>query len=158
MEDSFLYRCAEVRARLMSSSSKESDSKSKKSVRGNTWLHPCEYYEENVAKELNIETFLPEVEFVETKEQRDLWNYFKFHTSSAATSANIGRHMKILVKDAVSRKYIGVLALGSDVYAGQARDAYIGWDAATRSRNLKKIANVWACVGLQPVSYHYNIG
>lgn len=121
-------------------------------------LYNKEYYESKVLLEIkDFTNFMPCLEVVQTKDQLDLWSYFKIATSSIATSKNPGRNVRFLVKDTVSNKYIGILALGSDIYKYTARDTYIGWNADDDQRR-NTIYNIWCCVGLQPLAFNYNIG
>jgi predicted RNA binding protein with dsRBD fold (UPF0201 family) len=164
MENSFVYRCHDIRDQLLNANNTTYQYVQKKKIDTQlgrtTWKHDHEYYASKVALDIVLDTFYPEVEVVTTEHDRDLWSYFKMHTSSCATAPNVGRNMKFLVKDGSSGKYVGILALGSDVVAGQARDVYIGWsdNPVLRLKNLQHIANIWACVGLQPVAFNYNIG
>lgn len=112
-----------------------------------------------------------ELEFVETKEQYDLWKYLKMHTSSIQTNESVGRRFQILVKDRTTNKYIGLLKIGDDVLLMNARDRYIGWKDTNGDGNyyqtmtndemtnkLKYVLNAKCCVGLQPASYNFHIG
>jgi len=106
-----------------------------------------------------------ELEFVETDEQRDIWKYYKLHTSSIQTDDSVGRRFQILVKDKTSNKYIGLLRLGDDLFYMDRRDIHLGWkndeesiSNEDRSFRLKHIINAHCCVGLQPVSFNFHIG
>jgi hypothetical protein len=123
------------------------------------FLHPESYYEEKVCVSIHdIDEFEPEIEFVETHSQLDIWNFFRRHTSSVKTHKNIGRNIKLLVRDKLTKKYIGIIAIGSDIYYCGDRDTAIGWSNEQLKENIGNIANIWGCVGLQPISYNYNIG
>lgn len=123
------------------------------------FLHPPGYYEGLVLTEVpDIDALEPEVEFVETTEQKDIWRFLQRHTSSIKTHTNVGRNLKMLIFDKHTGKYIGILTLGSDIYAYDARDKAIGWTKDNLRRRLQYIANIWGCVGLQPISYNYNVG
>lgn len=123
----------------------------------------CEpkYYKDLVlvhVTEDDLKSFLVEIEFCETPEQHDIWEYFRVHTSSIKTNKTPGRYIRILVKHVQSGKYIGILALGSDIYKYSARDNYIGWTSEVLKKNLDYIMNITTCVGLQPIAYNLNIG
>lgn len=121
-------------------------------------MHNIDYYESKVMLSIpDFDNFMPYLEVVETPKQHELWNTLRVCTSSVATSKNPGRCVRILVKDKVSGNYIGVLALGSDLYAYNARDKYIDWDFRDSNRR-NTIYNIWSCVGLQPLAFNYNIG
>jgi hypothetical protein len=135
---------------------KKEHNKPKESV---SFLHPAEYYEERVLCIIDDwASFQVEVEYVETPEQKDLWKYFRYHTSSIKTHQNIGRNLKFLVREVTTKKYIGIFALGSDLYGYAARDAYIGWTNEARAERLNYVVNIWACVALQPIGFNYNVG
>jgi hypothetical protein len=122
---------------------------------------PDKYYKNlvfNDTSDFTLDNFDVELEFCETKFQHDIWEYFRVHTSSIRTNKNIGRCMRILVKHKLSGKYVGILALGSDVYLCGSRDKYIGWTPEIMKKNLKYVMNITTCVGLQPISYNFNIG
>jgi hypothetical protein len=124
-----------------------------------SFMYPMEYYEDRVLIHINDwASFQVEVECVETAEQKDLWKYFRYHTSSIKTHQNIGRNLKFLVREVATKKYIGIFSLGSDLYAYGARDAYIGWTNEARLERLNYVVNIWACVALQPMGFNYNVG
>ncbi len=101
-----------------------------------------------------------EKEEMDTK--NDLWQYMRIHTSSIASNKNPGRHMKMFLKDRKTKKYLGIVSIGSDIFNLGKRDEKYGWTKETttefRSNRLKYVINITCCVGLQPVSYNYNIG
>lgn len=109
----------------------------------------------NVLKDLKIE-----LEFVETESQHDLWDTFRVKTSSIACHKNVGRNIRILVKDKMSKKYLGILSLGSDIATYSARDQHIGWTSVNKfeDKKLNYVMNINCCVGLQPIAFNYNIG
>lgn len=122
-------------------------------------LNSKEYYDSKVLLEIkDFSKFSIFLEEVKTKEQTDLWNYFKIATSSISTNKNPGKIIRFLVKEIHSEKYIGIIALGDDVIRIQDRDKEIGWDKENQYKNIKNILNIWCCVGLQPISFNYNIG
>ena len=101
------------------------------------------------------------LEFVNTKEQRDIWNYFRRHVSSFRQIRGgklIGRQIYVLVKDLTTNKYLGIISLSSDVYSMKHRDDYIGWSFETKDVNLKNIMNISTCVPLQPFGHNFNGG
>ena len=125
------------------------------------FLHDDRYYKQKIYCCIDddaIEKLRPVIEFCETREQHDLWTYFRVYTSSIRTYKNIGRNMRMLLKDEVTGKYIGIFSLGSDLRQYSARDKYIGWNPMHDLTKLKYIMNINCCVGLQPVAYNFNIG
>lgn len=136
------------------------------------FLHPIEYYrdkvffsyEKNVIDELDLD-----IEFCETTEQRDLWNYLKIVTTSAHTSDHTLKEFKMLLKDKKINKYLGLLNLSPDIYGYESRDKFIGWTHENKSERIiisgdktqpriSFIVNIQCCVGLQPISHNLNIG
>jgi len=119
----------------------------------------AEYYDNKVLLEVNdMNAFEPIIEEVSNEDLTDLWIYFKIATSSIATSKNPGRNIRFLVKDENTQKYIGILAIGSDIYQCSVRDKEISWDCDNHGKRIENIINIWCCVGLQPLSYNTNIG
>lgn len=105
---------------------------------------------------LNIE---PELIFCENREQNEKWLYYRNKTSSLYYTGIIGRNVRILVRDKVSKKYIGIMSLGSDFYNISARDNYIKkYSDKNLSEYITSIANLNCCVPLQPFGYNTNGG
>jgi hypothetical protein len=125
------------------------------------FLNKDKFYRDLVFNEVGddvAKNFKVEVEFCETPEQNDIWEYFRVHTSSIRTNKNIGRLIRMMVKHKPTQKYIGILSLSSDIYACAARDDYIGLNSSNRKSKINYILNITTCVGLQPVAYNYNVG
>lgn len=110
-----------------------------------------------IKRKSDIKTFEDELE---QEEQIDLYNYFLIYTSSIYGRNEIGRQMKMLIRDKVSGKYLGVLKIGSDFGYCSKTDEAIGWTKKNKfeDKKLNYVVNILACVGLQPVSYNMNIG
>lgn len=135
------------------------------------FMHTKEYYRNKVffSYEPNVIDSLDlDIEFCETPEQRDLWNYLKVVTTSAHTSEQSVKEFKILVKDKKTNKYLGLICLSPDIWGLDSRDKYIGWINDNKEErviidNIEKprisyLVNISCCVGLQPVSHNLNIG
>lgn len=125
------------------------------------FTHDDKYYRSKAYNEVGehvLAEFDVELEFCETQEQNDIWEYYRVHTSSIRTNKNIGRLIRILVKHKQSDKYIGILSLSSDIYACAARDTYIGLPKEDKNQKLVYVMNITTCVGLQPFSYNFNVG
>ena len=129
------------------------------------FLHSKDYYEKRIwfgnleeLKKIKIG-----LEFVENKEQKDIWNYYRFTISSLNTfniNNTVGRTIYILVKDLNTCKYLGILSLSSDIRDLECRDKYIGWKNKDKFENkkLNQILNISTCVGLQPFAFNFNGG
>ncbi len=125
------------------------------------FLKDDKFYKEKVFSLVDdtvLDNFNVELEFCENREQHDIWEYFRINTSSIRSHRNIGRYIRILVKHVLSQKYIGILSLGSDIYACKARDDVIGWDEENKKSKLIYVMNINCCVGLQSFAYNYNGG
>ena len=126
-----------------------------------TFLHEDKYYKAKIFNTFNDDTLdviSPILEFCENPGQHDLWNYFRVFTSSIKTYKNIGRNIRVLVKDAHTEKYIGIFSIASDLRQYNARDKYIDWNVRENMDKLVYIVNINCCVGLQPFAYNYNLG
>lgn len=135
----------------------------------NDFIYDDNYYTSlvfNKNDDDTIENLDIEIEFVETKKQKDIWKYFKVNTSSIKTNDGVGRSIKMLVKDKITNKYLGILKIGSDAMSIAPRDKYIGWQRKDKTniiesngqRRINYLVNVRCCVGLQPVAYNFNVG
>ena len=124
-------------------------------------LHGHAYYDNLIyvtQDYYDVETLEMELEFVETKEQNDIWQYLRIHTSSICGSQPAGRIIKLFVKEKKTHKYLGLIGLSGDIRAMKERDNYIGWDTETRNKRLMCISNMYCCIGLRPMSFNLNIG
>ncbi len=137
----------------------------------NNFLFEKEYYKNKIYnswKDTIIDDLDIDIELCETPEQRDLWNYLKFVTTSAHTSEQTIKEFKILVKDKKTNKYLGLICLSPDIWGLDSRDKYIGWIYDNKKEriiidNIEKprisyLVNISCCIGLQPVSHNLNIG
>lgn len=135
-----------------------------KKIRPN-FMHTYDYYNSRVwtGSIEDVNKIKICLEFVDTKEQKDLWNYYRFTVSSLETFKTenfIGRTICILVKDLNTRKYLGIISLSSDVKNLKMRDEYIGWtsDNKFKDKMLNRIMNLSTCVSLQPFGFNFNGG
>lgn len=119
----------------------------------------------NVLDEIDLELIFCK----DNPDLRDIWKYFKIMSSSAVTSDDGFGSLKIMIKDKITNKYLGILELSNDIMSCEARDNYIGWSKKIKleniniTDNLKKprssfIINITCCIGLQPMAYNLNIG
>lgn len=94
------------------------------------------------------------------EEYLDLYNFFLIYTSSIYGRDERGRQMKMLIRDKITGKYLGVLKIGSDVGYCSKIDEAIGWNGDLKfgEKKLNYVVNILACVGMQPVAYNMNIG
>ena len=130
-----------------------------------TFLHSKDYYDKRIWTGTleNLKNVKIGLEFVENKDQKDIWNYYRYTVSSLKTfklNNFVGRVICILVKDLESRKYLGIISLSSDIAHLKARDVYIGWSDNNKFKEhrLNQILNMTTCVSLQPFGYNFNGG
>ena len=57
----------------------------------------------------------------------DEFNCLRVNISAMGYNVNPGRHIRIIVKDKKSKKYLGVITLASDFSNLGVRDTEIGW-------------------------------
>lgn len=99
----------------------------------------------------NIE---PLIEVCETQEQLDIFRIFRFSWSSPY-SEYVGRRIKLLIRDNAlpNKPLIGIAALGSSIVHIPDRDKWIGWDKATRTKNLIYAMDAYVLGALPPYNY-----
>lgn len=113
-----------------------------------------EIYNTNDWSNFNIK---PVLEFCEKTNQLRMYQYYRKKVSSLPLTGVVGRAIRILVKDVITDKYIGIMCLSSDVYNLGERDTYI---KTTSKQNdwkinyLKNILNLSCCVPLQPFGFN----
>jgi hypothetical protein len=96
----------------------------------------------------------PSIEVCETQKQRDLFRLLRF-TWSSPYSEYVGRRIKFIIRD-MAIKYnpvIGIAAIGSSIIRIPERDRFIGWDAATKNKNLIYCMDLYVCGALPPYNY-----
>jgi hypothetical protein len=123
----------------------------------------------NILDEIDLEL----VFCIGNPELTDIWKYFKVMSSSAITGDSGFGSLKIMIKDKITQKYLGILELSNDILSCEPRDSFIGWDKQlgknikyekiSINNGLKKsrsafIINISCCIGLQPMAYNLNIG
>lgn len=101
----------------------------------------------------------PVCEFCETPNQLAIYQYYRKKVSSLPLTGVVGRAIRILVKDSITNKYIGIMCLSSDVYNLGERDVYIKNTAnitnlKEKELYLKNIMNLSCCVPLQPFGFN----
>ena len=107
----------------------------------NLFLHKKEYYRnliffsksENILDEIDLEIIFCNG----NKELIDIWKYFKIMTSSAVTGDSSFGCIKIMIKDKISQKYLGILEIGNDIYTCKPRDNFIGWTSENKNQKVK---------------------
>ena len=140
----------------------------------NLFLHDKKYYRDLIffsKSDKILDEIDLEIVFCNgNKELTDIWKYFKVMSSSAVTGDNSFGCIKIMIKDKITEKYLGILEIGNDIYNCKCRDDYIEWNSKNKKERVKIngddkfksrisfLTNITCCIGLQPMSYNLNIG
>jgi len=105
-------------------------------------------------------TLKPVLLKVDTKSQSDEFiELMDVITSFAAPPYIRGKQLKYIVKDEVSKKYLGVIRLCSDFFLLGPRDDHIGWTKENKvNGKLNSILAMNACLPVQPFGYNYTGG
>jgi hypothetical protein len=118
-------------------------------IKNNFWIpnSPDDYL--NLQPELiytNKEDGLPE-----------LWNTIRTFSSTMKNNSNIGRNLNFIVRDKVSKKYLGVICISSDFLDLTPRDNFIGWsrELKTQGGMINHTAIGSTIVPLQPLGFNY---
>ncbi|QOI97502.1 MAG: DUF4338 domain-containing protein [Flammeovirgaceae bacterium] len=96
----------------------------------------------------------PVIEVCETDKQHALFRMYRYYWSSPY-SDYVGRRIKLLIRDKAlpNRPVIGIAALGSPIIHIPERDEFIGWDKATRTKNLIYTMDAFVIGALPPYNY-----
>lgn len=96
----------------------------------------------------------PVVEVCTSQQQFNLFRIFRYYWSSPY-SDYVGRRIKLLVRDfgLPNKPIIGIAALGSSIIHIPDRDIWIGWDTATRTKNLVYAMDAYVLGALPPYNY-----
>ena len=99
-------------------------------------------------------------EMLYTSKQEDLpelWNCIRIFSSTMKNNANIGRNLNFVVRDKVTKKYLGVICISSDFLDLTPRDSHIGWprELKTQGGMINHTAIGSTIVPLQPLGFNY---
>jgi len=108
----------------------------------------------------DVEEYLAlEPELVYANKQDDLpelWNCIRTFSSTMKNNANIGRNLNFIVKDKITKKYLGVICISSDFLDLTPRDKYIGWDRELKTKKMINHSAIGSTiVPLQPLGFNY---
>ena len=95
-----------------------------------------------------IDSIEPIFEFVE--KSSDEFNCLRVNIHSMEYIVNPGRHIRVIVKDKKSKRYLGCLTFGSDFANLESRDEYIGWSDADKFEK-GKLKHTMVCSSIVPV-------
>ena len=101
-----------------------------------------------------------EPELIHANKQDDLpelWNCIRTFSSTMKNNSNIGRNLNFIVRDKITKKYLGVICISSDFLDLTPRDNYIGWsrELKTQGAMINHTAIGSTIVPLQPLGYNY---
>ena len=118
-------------------------------IKHNIWMpeDPEEY--------LNLQ---PELVYANKQDNLpELWNCIRTFSSTMKNNANIGRNLNFIVRDKVTKKYLGVICISSDFMDLAPRDDFIGWsrDTKTHEAMINHSAIGSTIVPLQPLGFNY---
>ena len=99
------------------------------------------------------------LEFVETKNQESIFEYYRNVVSSVPQYNIPGRQVKILVKDNNSKKYLGLLQLTIDLLVNEKKNNFLQITEKDYEKYKKILrdcgVNISICVPLQPFGFNY---
>ncbi|MFZ9848072.1 MAG: Druantia anti-phage system protein DruA [Flavobacteriales bacterium] len=87
----------------------------------------------------------------------ELWNCIRTFSSTMKNNSNIGRNLNYVVRDKVTKKYLGVICISSDFLDLTPRDNFIGWDRTKKTQGgmINHTAIGSTIVPLQPLGFNY---
>ena len=87
----------------------------------------------------------------------ETWNAIRTFSSTMKNNSNIGRNLNYVVRDKVTKTYLGVICISSDFMDLTPRDKAIGWsrDIKTAQRMINHTAIGSTIVPLQPLGFNY---
>ena len=99
-------------------------------------------------------------EMLYTSKQEDLpelWNCIRTFSSTMKNNSNIGRNLNFVIRDKVTKKYLGVICISSDFLDLTPRDNHIGWprELKTQGGMINHTAIGSTIVPLQPLGFNY---
>ena len=118
-------------------------------VKNNIWM-PAD-----VDDYLNLE---PELLYTnKDSDLPELWNCIRTFSSTMKNNSNIGRNLNFIVRDKVTKKYLGVICISSDFLDLTPRDNFIGWsrEKKTQDAMINHTAIGSTIVPLQPLGHDY---
>jgi hypothetical protein len=110
---------------------------------------------QNIDEYLNLQ---PELVYANKQDDLpELWNCIRTFSSTMKNNSNIGRNLNFIVRDKITKKYLGVICISSDFLDLTPRDNYIGWsrELKTQGGMINHTAIGSTIVPLQPLGYNY---
>ena len=108
----------------------------------------------------DYEKLEPGIIVVDDKNTGLIWTILRKFISTMPWKQNVGRMMRFIVIDKITKKYLGVLSLASDFSSLTPRDKYIGW---TYKQRIEEKMLIYTAMGstivpTQPLGYNYTGG
>jgi len=101
----------------------------------------------------------PEIIIVEPDDTQYFndWKYIRVFCHTMEFTANVGRLIRVLIRDRSSGKYVGAASLGSDVASINVRDNWIGWSRENKFEHglLNSTAICTTIIPTQPFGYNF---
>jgi len=100
----------------------------------------------------------PEMLYTSKQEKLpELWNCIRTFSSTMKNNSNIGRNLNFVIRDKVTKKYLGVICISSDFLDLTPRDNHIGWprELKTQGGMINHTAIGSTIVPLQPLGFNY---
>jgi len=119
-------------------------------------IHKDKFFTGNIDDVKKIKIGL---EFVETQEQKDLFKYFHTKVASYKYASSVGKRIKVLIKDSITNKYLGLLTLASELINIAVINDYLKKNLNTNHKNvINNILNIRCCISIPPFSFNFNGG
>jgi len=85
------------------------------------------------------------------------WEIMRYFVATMPHGGNVGRSLRFIVRDRISKKYLGILCLSGDFLAIRTRDDSIGWSKENRvdHSKLNNTANGSVIIPTQPLGFSY---
>lgn len=85
------------------------------------------------------------------------WTILGHFVSTGRGGGMVGRNHRFIVRDKISKKYLGIICLSSDLLDLKGRDEKIGWsrDIKTNQKMINHTASGSVIVPTQPFGYNY---
>ena len=107
----------------------------------------------------DVERIQVELIPVENDNQRDLFDYIRHTVSSMPQCQVPGRVLSVLVHDANSKRYLGIVQLTTDLLKSEFKDQFIELEERKRGQLKKHIrdhsVNMSICVPVQPFGFNF---
>ena len=99
---------------------------------------------------IDWENIDPAFRWVETSQERRIWDYTRNIVSSMPENAVIGRQMRFYLQDDNSKRWLGIVCLVSALGYSSPRHKRLQWDSETKWTHMNQILNIAVCVPIQP--------